>query len=247
MSETQFIDRPGAEKLAYRLIKPVNGKAGPTIVFLPGYMSDMTGGKATALADWAVANGRGCLLFDYAGCGESGGDFAEQGLADWRDDALFLIDRLTQGPITLVGSSMGGWLLFLIALARPMRVKNLVGIAPAPDFTNWGFTQEQKLTILREGRLEEASEYSGEPYVTTAKFYQSAESLRILHGDIAFDGPVRLLHGQRDEDVPWTYTPEIAKKLRSDDVHIHLVKDGDHRLSRDSDIALLVDTVARLA
>ena len=240
------LDRPGGATLAYCYTPPKAGVKGTTLVFLPGYMSDMEGGKALAVDAWAKQQGRAMLRFDYAGCGASGGDFEDQSLIDWRDDALFLIDKVTSGAITLIGSSMGGWLMLLVALSRPMRVKNLVGIAAAPDFTDWGFTQEQKMTILRDGKLEEASEYSDEPYVTTRTFWQSGDSSRLLHKEIAFDGAVRLLHGQKDSDVPWEYSLETSRKIRSDDVQVHLIKDGDHRLSREQDIALLIDVLSRL-
>ena len=240
------LDRPGGSTLAYCYTPPKPGVKGTTLVFLPGYMSDMEGGKALAVDAWAKQQGRAMLRLDYAGCGASGGDFEDQSLINWRDDALFLIDKVTSGAITLIGSSMGGWLMLLVALSRPMRVKNLVGIAAAPDFTDWGFTQEQKMTILRDGKLEEDSEYSDEPYVTTRTFWQSGDSSRLLHKEIAFDGTVHLLHGQKDSDVPWEYSLETAKKIRSDDVQVHLIKDGDHRLSRDQDIALLIDILSRL-
>lgn len=244
--EIQYLDRPGGSALAYCYSAPLEKGKGTTLVFLPGYMSDMDGGKALAVDAWAKEQGRAMLRLDYAGCGASEGEFEQQSLIDWREDVLFLIDKVTSGSITLIGSSMGGWLMLLVALARPMRVKQLVGIAAAPDFTDWGFSQEQKMTILREGKLEEHSEYSDDPYVTTNIFWQSGEANRLLHKEIPFDGPVRLLHGQKDEDVPWEYALEIAKKMRSDDVQLHLVKDGDHRLSRDQDIELLIDTIARL-
>jgi len=244
--EIQYLDRPGGSALAYCYTAPKEKGSGTTLVFLPGYMSDMDGGKALAVDAWAKDKGRAILRLDYAGCGASEGEFEQQSLIDWREDVLFLIDTVTSGSITLIGSSMGGWLMLLVALARPMRVKQLVGIAAAPDFTDWGFSQEQKMTILREGKLEEHSEYSDDPYVTTNIFWQSGEANRLLHKEIPFDGSVRLLHGQKDEDVPWEYALEIAKKMRSDDVQLHLVKDGDHRLSRDQDIKLLIDTIARL-
>lgn len=242
-----YMQRPGGANLAYCYSAAKPGVKGSTLVFLPGYMSDMEGGKALALDAWAKDQGRAMLRLDYAGCGASSGEFEEQSLINWRDDVLFLIEKLTSGSITLVGSSMGGWLMLLVALSRPMRVKAMVGIAAAPDFTDWGFTQEQKMTILREGKLEEHSDYSDDPYVTTNIFWQSGEANRLLHKEIAFDGSVRLLHGQADDDVPWAYALEIAKKIRSADVQVHLVKDGDHRLSRDQDIALLIDVVSRLS
>jgi pimeloyl-ACP methyl ester carboxylesterase len=219
---------------------------GPTIVFLPGYASDMDGGKATALDAWAAAEGRAMLRFDYAGCGLSNGDFETQTLAGWRDDALAMLDEVAAGPVVLVGSSMGGWLMLLAALARPKKVAALVGIASAPDFTSWGFTEEQKRTILFEGRLVEQSPYGEAPYVTSRAFWESGEGLRLMHAPIALDCPVRLLHGEEDKDVPWTWSIELMRRLRSADVQTILVKQGDHRLSRESDLALLIDTVKSL-
>jgi pimeloyl-ACP methyl ester carboxylesterase len=218
----------------------------PTLVFLPGYISDMAGAKASALDAWAAAEGQAMLRFDYAGCGLSGGDFDTQTLHGWRGDVLTMIDEVVQGPVVLAGSSMGGWLMLLAALARPERVAGLVGIAAAPDFTSWGFSDEQKMTILREGRLVEPSPYGEQPYVTTRAFWESGEGLRLLHAPVAIDCPLRLIHGQRDSDVPWTWSLEIMERVRSADVQTILVKDGDHRLSRDSDLALLVATVKTL-
>jgi pimeloyl-ACP methyl ester carboxylesterase len=242
MSEPRHLFRPDGARLAYRH----RGGRGPTIVFLPGYMSDMEGGKATALDAWAAAEGRAMLRFDYAGCGASDGEFEAQTLAGWRNDALAMIDRVAEEPVVLVGSSMGGWLMLLAALARPERVAGLVGIAAAPDFTEWGFTEEQKRILRDEGRLEEPSPYGEQPYVTTRAFWESGEGLKLLGGAIALDCPVRLLHGAADADVPWQVSLRILERLRSSDVQLHLVKDGDHRLSRDPDIALLVATVAAL-
>lgn len=232
----------GARRLAHRHRE---GR-GPTLIFLPGYMSDMEGTKALALDAWAEAEGRAMLRFDYSGCGQSPGAFEEQTLAQWRNDVLAMIDEVAGGPIVLVGSSMGGWLMLLAALARPAQVKGLVGIAAAPDFTGWGFTEDQKLTILREGRLVEETPYGDAPYVTSRAFWESGESLRIMHAPLAIDCPIRLLHGQEDADVPWTWAPEIARLARSADVQVTLVKDGDHRLSRPGDIALMIATVKTL-
>lgn len=229
--------------LAYRHRK---GR-GPTIVFLPGYGSDMEGGKASALDAWAEAEGRAMLRFDYAGCGRSGGDFETQTLHHWRGDVLAMIDEIAdEGPLVLVGSSMGGWLMLLAALARPERVAGLVGIAAAADFTGWGFSREEKIRILSEGRLEQPNPYGEAPLVTTRAFWESGEALRLLHAPIAIDCPVRLLHGQQDKNVSWTWSLELMKLIRSADVQTAIVKDGDHRLSRDSDLALLVATVSTL-
>jgi len=219
---------------------------GPTLIFLPGYMSDMEGTKALALDAWAEAEGRAMLRFDYTGCGSSAGEFEAQTLAQWRDDVLAMIDEMTTGPVVLVGSSMGGWLMLLAAIARPERVAGLVGIAAAPDFTAWGFSEEEKIKILSAGKLVEQTPYGDQPCVTTRAFWESGEALRIMHAPLAIDCPVRLLHGQVDPDVPWTWSVEIARQARSADVQTILVKDGDHRLSRESDIALLVATVKNL-
>lgn len=230
---------PSRPRLAYHLTEG----AGPAVVFLPGYASDMTGSKALALEDWAKARGRAFLRFDYGGCGASEGAFEEQGLADWRDDALAMIDGLTTGPVVLVGSSMGGWLMLLVAKARADRIHALVGIAPAPDFTDWGFSQEEKLYLLQHGRLERPNPYGPAPTVYTRRFWQSGEANRLMGGEIAIDRPVRLLQGQRDPDVPWHRTCRLAELIRSDDVQTWLVKHGDHRLSRDADIALLIRAI----
>ncbi|MBW8297135.1 alpha/beta hydrolase [Sphingopyxis sp.] len=243
-----YLDRPGRPRLAYRHV----AGAGPTIVFLPGYMSDMAGGKATALFNWAAAEGRACLLLDYAGCGLSDGLFEEQNLLDWRGDVLDLIDTRAAGPVIIVGSSMGGWLMLLTALALtqrdgPGRVAGLVGIAAAPDFTEWGFSDSEKAIILAKGELREETSYSDQPYVTTRGFFQSGEANRLLTSHIPLTCPVRLLHGQEDGDVPPEISLRLSAALASDDVQVTLVKGGDHRLSRDTDIALLIDTVARLA
>ena len=240
--ELRRLDANG-RTLAYRH----RAGAGPTLLFLPGYMSDMDGGKATALDSWAAAEGRAMLRFDYAGCGASEGDFEAQTLAGWRDDVLAMIDRVAQGPLILVGSSLGGWLMRLAALARPERVAALVGIAAAPDFTDWGFDDADKQALRDVGRLEQPSPYGDPPDVTTQAFWESGEALKLLGGEIAIDCPVRLLHGLADEDVPWRISLSILDRLRSADTRATLVKGGDHRLSRPADIALLIATVAELA
>lgn len=236
---TEISEPAPRPKLAYR---HTPGR-GPTVVFLCGYASDMNGTKALALEEWAKRRGQAYLRFDYAGCGESEGAFEDQTLADWRDDALRIIDAVVDGPVVLVGSSMGGWVMLLVAKARPEQVRGLVGIAAAPDFTDWGFTQEQKLHLLQHGRLEQPSDYSDQPTVTTRGFWQSGEANRVMIGSIAFDGPVRLLQGQKDAEVPWLRAPMLAELFRSDAVQTWLVKDGDHRLSRDADIALILRAV----
>ena len=224
--------------------------AGPMLVFLPGYMSDMAGLKAEAVLDWAAGQGRACLLLDYSGCGESDGDFAEGTLSRWRDEVLGLIEaecaKEPRGPVVLIGSSMGGWLMLLVALEIPARVAALVGIAAAPDFTDWGFTPEQKAKLAAGETLFEDNPYGPEPAPTYAAFWRDGQAQRLLGGEIDLTCPVRLLHGQQDPDVPWETALHLAQALRSSDVQVCLVKDGDHRLSRDSDIALLLQTLAAL-
>jgi pimeloyl-ACP methyl ester carboxylesterase len=238
-----YLDRSDAPRLAYRF----RDGAGPVIVFLPGYMSDMLGGKAQALADWAAANGRAMLRLDYAGNGESEGDFEDGTLASWRDDALAVLDAVVPDrPIILVGSSMGGWIALLLGLALGDRVAGLIGIAAAPDFTEWGFDALEKAALRRDGRIEEPTPYGDSPIVTTFAFWESGQALSLLDHEIAITAPVRLLQGQADPDVPWQTALRIAERLRSADVQTVLVKDGDHRLSRPQDIALLTATVASL-
>jgi pimeloyl-ACP methyl ester carboxylesterase len=239
---TDYLIRDGKPSLAYKY-RP--GK-GATIVFLPGYMSDMSGGKALALEAWAQAHGRAILRFDYAACGESEGVLAEQTLASWHGDVLDLVDTVTTGSLVLVGSSMGGWQMLLAALTRPERITGLVGIAAAPDFTEWGFDDAMRQTLAEDGLLVEDSVYSATPTITTLALWESGQELLLLDGEIAFDGPVRLLHGLDDSDVPPSISFRLGRALRSADVQTILVKGGDHRLSRPQDLNLLVQTVARL-
>ena len=222
------------------------GTGGPTIVFLPGYMSDMTGSKATALFDWAKAHRIGCLCLDYSGCGRSEGTFAQGSLSRWRDEVLALIGAKCDGPVLLAGSSMGGWLMLLVALALADRVTGLVGIAAAPDFTQWGTTEADKAALAAGQTVWDNNPYGPEPTPTHPLFWADGQTQLLLGGGIALDCPVRLLHGQADGDVPWEISLRLADRLRSGDVQVTLVKDGDHRLSRDGDIALLLATVSAL-
>jgi pimeloyl-ACP methyl ester carboxylesterase len=220
--------------------------AGPVLVFLPGYMSDMQGSKAVALEGWAAKTGRACLRLDYRGCGESDGRFEDFTLTDWRDDVVAMLDWLAPRPVALIGSSMGGWLMLLAALARPAQVAGLVGIAAAPDFTEWGFSAEERAALAQDGLLLTPSDYSDTPTPTTLGFFTSGEANLLLVSPIPLDCPVRLIHGQCDPDVPWEIALKLVHQLRSADVQTLLVKDGDHRLSRDPDIALLLRTVETL-
>jgi pimeloyl-ACP methyl ester carboxylesterase len=159
---------------------------------------------------------------------------------------LGLIDTVVEGPVTLVGSSMGGWIALLVALLRPTRVAALVGVAAAPDFTDWGFTSQERATLAHAGRLERTSDYGPEPTVTTRAFWESGQANLLLAGQIEIDAPVRLIQGQCDSDVPWRNALTLVDRLRSRDVQTILVKDGDHRLSRPADIALILHMIEAL-
>ena len=242
MTDTAFHELQDGRRIAYRHTPGT----GPTLVFLPGYMSDMAGGKATAVFDWAAANGRACLLLDYSGCGESSGDFADGTLSRWQDEVLTLIEARCPGPVILIGSSMGGWLMLLAGLALDKRLAGLVGIAAAPDFTEWGTTPEQKAELAAGRAVYEDNAYGPEPTPTHPGFWADGQARRVLNGPIAITCPVRLIHGQQDPDVPWELSLRLARALRSADVQVTLIKDGDHRLSREQDIALLLRTLAAL-
>jgi pimeloyl-ACP methyl ester carboxylesterase len=234
-------EMPDGRRIAFRFAPGT----GPALVFLPGYMSDMAGSKAQALFDWAVMQGRACLLLDYSGCGASSGAFAEGTLGRWRDEVLAVMAAQAPGPVVLVGSSMGGWLMLLVALASD-RVAGLVGIAAAPDFTDWGFDPEEKADLAAGQTIHRPNAYGPEPTPTHSAFWADGQDHRLLDGVIALDCPVRLLQGQADTVVPWQTALRLASALRSDQVQVTLVKNGDHRLSRDEDLALLIAAIAGL-
>lgn len=208
----------------------------------------MMGNKAQALADWALAHGRSCLRFDYFGHGESSGDFEKGGcITRWREDVLAVIDGLAEGPVVLAAASMGGWLALLAAVARPERVRAIVLVAPAPDFTETlmkpRFTPQTLRALEEEGVWREPSAYDGEGYVITRLLIEDGARWSVLPGPLGFDGPVRILQGARDDAVPWTHAHELVGALPGDDVIFTLIKDGDHRLSRPQDLARLIAVV----
>ena len=221
----------------------------PTVVFLPGFRSDMQGAKAAEVAGLCAARGTACLRLDYAGHGASGGRFEDGTVGGWAEDALHLVDRLTEGPLVLVGSSMGGWIALLTALARPGRVAGLVGLAAAPDFTErlmWNaMLPAERAELLREGVVFASSEY-GAPLPITRALIEDGRRHLLLDAPIPLACPVRLLHGQLDRDVPWETSLRLSERLASPDVQVTLVKDGDHRLSRPADLALLRQALAAL-
>lgn len=246
MDDIAYHPLADGHRLAYRYL-PGDGQ-GPVTLFLPGYMSDMAGSKATALHELAQRRGTACLLLDYSGCGASSGAFADGTLSRWRDEVLALVDALCPDrPLVLVGSSMGGWLMLLVALARPRQVRGLVGVAAAPDFTDWGFDPAQQALLATGEVLLEDNPYGPEPTPTHPGFWADGQAHRLLTGPIAFSGPVVLLQGQRDDDVPWTVATRLAEALTSPRVELVLIKDGDHRLSRPGDIDLLAAAVDRVA
>ncbi|WP_332772115.1 alpha/beta fold hydrolase [Phenylobacterium sp.] len=247
MTETSgFLKRRDGARIAWRRV----AGAGPTVVWLGGFKSDMAGTKAQALADWALTRGRSYVRFDYFGHGESDGDFAQGTITRWREDALAVLDELAQGPVVLVGSSMGGWIACLAAAAAPERVKAMVLIAPAPDFTEKLMSPE----ITAAGRAElkatgvwmRPSDY-GDPYPITAALLEDGARWSILPGPVNVDAPVRILQGGEDPDVPWRHALELAQAIRGHDVVFSLIKDGDHRLSRPQDIARLIAAVEEVA
>ncbi len=222
---------------------------GPTVVFLPGFKSDMTGSKAVDTEAFCAAQGLACLRLDYSGHGQSGGRFEDGTIGSWTEDALYLIDRLTDGPLLLIGSSMGGWIALLAALARPDRVAGLIGIAAAPDFTEtlmWeAMTPAEQAALRRDGVLPVPSEY-GDPYPVTLRLIEEGRTRMLLDRPIPLACPVRLLQGQCDADVPWQTALRLAERLEAGDVQVTLIKDGDHRLSRPQDLALLRRTIGAL-
>ncbi len=238
---------PQGRRIAYRYTPP---KHGPTYVWLTGFKSDMGGTKVTTLEAWAAQYGYGFLAFDYSGHGQSGGKFEDGTISAWREDALAAITGLTDGPLILVGSSMGGWMALLAALELQARVKSLVLLAPAPDFTEklmWpNFLPEQQKEITENGLIMIPSDYDDGPYAITKALIEDGAQWSLLDAPISFDGPVRILQGQADPDVPWQHAFRLIETLTSQDVVFTLIKDGDHRLSRAQDIARLLAVCAEL-
>jgi len=246
MHETAgFLDHDGA-RLAWRRV----AGAGPTVVWLGGFHSEMTGTKGEALADWAAEQSRSFLRFDYFGHGQSEGRFEDGTISRWRGDALAVIDRLTEGPLALVGSSMGGWLACLATLARPERIAGMVLIAPAADFTQAllapSLPAEALEAIARDGQWTRPSEFDGGGYAVTRALLDDGARWTILPGPVAIDVPVRILQGARDPDVPWEYALALARALKTPDIVFTLIGDGDHRLSRPRDIRRLIGAVEEL-
>ncbi len=247
----EMLTLPDGMRIAYRQVAARPGDARPGIVFLSGFASDMTGTKGTALAAWAKERGQALLRFDYSGHGQSSGTFRDGTIGRWTADALAAIDRLTTGPQLLVGSSMGGWIMLLAALARPARIAGLIGIAAAPDFTEdlmWEkMPAETRARLLSAGVIHQPSQYQDAPLEISRALIEDGRRHLVLRGAIDIRCPVRLLHGMADPDVPWQTSVRLAEQLAATDVAVTLIKDGDHRLSREEDLRRMFATVAELS
>jgi pimeloyl-ACP methyl ester carboxylesterase len=239
-AELAYFDPGDGRRIAYRYREPKADS--PTVLFLPGYASDMEGAKAEAIDVFCATRGLGCLRLDYSGTGSSGGDFAAGTLRRWLEEVLAAIDLLTEGALIVAGSSMGGWLALHAAMQRKDRVKGLLGIAAAPDFTDWGYTVEDKESLRRDGRLERANPYGPEPSITWRDFWESGAGHRLLNNVIDLIIPIRLIHGEQDQEVHTGVPLKLMADLRSADVQLRLIKGAGHRLSEPHEIhAILVE------
>ena len=245
--EAAILTREGGAAIAYRR----TAGAAPGVMFLGGFRSDMTGAKALALEGFCRARKQGFLRFDYSGHGATGGEFTRCTISTWLGDSLDALDRLTQGPQILVGSSMGGWIMLLVALARPERVHALIGVAPAPDFTEdllyTVFDAGQRMALERDGAIDLPSDYGDRPYPIARTLIVEARRHLLLGAPIPLACPVRLLQGMADADVPRRHALRLVERIEGGDVQLTLIKDGDHRLSRPQDLARLCAVIDGLA
>ncbi len=236
----------GGNTLAY--VKCVG--AAPGVMFFGGFKSDMTGTKAMSLQAYCERRGQAFVRFDYSGHGRSTGRFEDGTIGAWAGDATAVLDEVAEGPQIIVGSSMGGWIGLLVALARPKRVAGFIGIAAAPDFTEdmmWaGFSEEIREQLRAEGIYYEPSEYDEGPLPITSALIEEGRRHLLLRGPVALSCPVRLIQGMQDTAVPWQTAFTLAEQLVTDDVEVTLVKGGDHRLSEPADIARLEATLESL-
>ena len=228
-----------------------SGKNAPGVLFCGGFKSDMTGIKATTLQAYCDTREQQYTRFDYQGHGASSGDFAQGTICEWRKDALAVFDQVTQGPQIIIGSSMGGWMALLLALARPERVRGLILIAPAADFTEAllrpNLTETAKRQIETDGVWLRPSIYGDGPYPITRTLLEDAKDHLVLNANIPFNGPVRIFHGAQDESIPFEHVQRTIDAIGSDDIVASLSKSGDHRLSTPADLARLRAAVAELS
>lgn len=242
--EPKFFSPRTGVTLAYQKIEGTL----PGIFWCGGYRSDMTGSKASYLAEQAAARGVSFTRFDYTGHGQSNGSLADGTISAWLQDAFDVFDTHTQGPQIVVGSSMGGWISMLLAEQRPLRVKGLVTIAAAPDFPQelyQSLSAEEKQALENDGTYNWSSDY-GSPHPFRKAFFEDARIHMMLNRPIGIDCPVRLLHGKKDDVVPWEKSLRIKENLMSEDITTTWIDDGDHRLSRDADLVILNDLVTSL-
>lgn len=244
---TDYLDTPQGRRIAYARM----AGDGPGVVFLGGFMSDMGGTKALFLQDWAERSGRAFLRFDYSGHGQSSGAFEDGCIGDWFEDALAVVAALTEGPQVLVGSSMGGWMSLLLARAVPERVAGLVGIAPAPDFTEdsmWtGFSDAQKAALMAEGRIVIPSDYSPDGYPITRRLIEEGRARLVLRSALRLPFPVRILQGTADTDVPPAVALRLMDHVACDDLRLTLVKGADHRFSTPACLAMIAAAVEEVS
>lgn len=224
---------------------------GPGVVFLGGFMSDMTGTKAQFLQDWAQMQGRAFLRFDYSGHGQSSGAFEDGCIGDWAEDALAVINTLTEGPQVLVGSSMGGWISLLVAKAIPERIAGMVGIAPAPDFTEdsmWsGFDEAQRAALMRDGQITVPSDYSPDGYPITRRLIEDGRRHLVLRAPLSLPFPLRILQGTADTDVPPSVALRLMDHADCPDLRLTLVKGADHRFSTPDCLAMIAASVENVS
>ncbi len=220
--------------IAYNRLDKKNKKL-PEVLFLGGFKSDMSGTKATYLEKLCDERGQTYTRFDYFGHGESSGTFTDGTIGGWLSDVLAMIDEVVEGPVILIGSSMGGWLMTLAALERPDRIHALLGIAAAPDFTEeliWaGLTDQGRKELLRQGIYQTPSQYENEGFPITLQLIEEGRQHLVLPKSIAVNCPVHLIHGAADQDVPWMLSRRLARRVKSTDVTLTLIKNGDHRLN----------------
>lgn len=246
-----YLELSDNRRLAYhRYRAPGTSVPRPGVVFMGGFRSDMTGSKATHFEALCRDIGVDYLRFDYTGHGQSSGDFADGSIGDWSRDAIDALDHLTDGPQIIIGSSMGGWVMLNVALARPDRLHALVGIAAAPDFTQelmWAsMTAAERDALMRDGYIEQPNDYSDEPYLITRKLIEDGRNHLRLGAPLPIHCPVRLVHGMADTDVPYQLSERLMGHIASDDVELTVIKNGDHRLSDAHPLNLLSQVIRTL-
>ncbi len=238
-----YLNTPSGRRIAYHR----TDGAGPGVVFLGGFKSDMKGTKALYLQDWAEEKGRAFLRLDYSGHGQSSGAFTDGAIGDWAEDAMAAITALTEGPQILVGSSMGGWIALLVARRIPEKIAGLVGVAAAPDFTEdsmWAaFNEGERAELMRNGRLELPSEYDDDPYVVTRRLIEDGREQLVLRTPLELPVPVRLLQGTADQDVDVTVALRLLEHATGGDIRLTLVKGADHRFSTPACLRLITKAV----